>query len=465
MDSHMPSTTLDKIWNAHRIKSSADGLDLLFVDRHYLTDLSGTLGLEDLQAARRPIRRPDLSVAIPDHMIETEPNGEAATLPANRRFVEPLKQLSAQASIQHLGRESGRQGIVHVTALEDGLTLPGLLVVCGDSHTTTHGAVGALALGIGSTEVAHVLATQAIWVKKPHQARVRLIGRTGAGVFAKDIALALIASLQADFGREHALAFEGEAVDRMSIEERATLCNMAVELGARIGYVVPDETTFSYLAGARSAPVGDMWAAAVEAWRALRPDEGAVYNKEVEFDVSGLLPQITWGTSVQHGMAIDAAVPGGSELEASRAYMDVKPGQKLEATPIQHVFIGSCTNSRIEDLRIAAGIARKGKVASGVRAWVVPGSQAVQRQAEAEGLDAIFREAGFQWRKPGCSMCVGTNGDTVPAGERCVSTSNRNFVGRQGPGARTHLASPATAAASALAGKIADPRPLMDALP
>lgn len=461
----MPLTTLDKIWNAHRIKSSADGLDLLFVDRHYLTDLSGTLGLEDLQAKHRAIRRPDLTVAIPDHMIETEPDGEAASLPANRRFVEPLRRLSAEASIQHLGRDSGRQGIVHVTALEDGLTLPGLLVVCGDSHTTTHGAVGALALGIGSTEVAHVLATQAIWVKKPHQARVRLTGRTGPGVFAKDIALALIGSLGADFGREHALAFEGEVVERMSIEERATLCNMAVEFGARIGYVAPDETTFHYLARTKAVPTGALWNTALEAWRALRPDPDAVYHKDVSFDVSGLTPQITWGTSVQHGMAIDAAVPDGGELDASRLYMDVQAGQKLVDTPIQHVFIGSCTNSRIEDLRVAASIARQGKVARGVRAWVVPGSQAVQRQAEAEGLDAIFRDAGFQWRMPGCSMCVGTNGDTVPAGERCVSTSNRNFVGRQGPGARTHLASPATAAASALAGCIADPRPFIDQQP
>ncbi|MDO8776769.1 MAG: 3-isopropylmalate dehydratase large subunit [Burkholderiaceae bacterium] len=458
----MHLTTLDKIWNAHKIKSSPDGLDLLFVDRHYLTDLSGTLGLEHLHVARRAIRRPDLSVAIPDHMIETDPHGEAASTLANRRFVNPLRQLAAEASIQHLGRETGRQGIVHVTALEDGLTLPGLLVLCGDSHTTTHGALGALAFGIGSTEVEHVLATQAIWVKKPHQARIRLSGQKSTGVFAKDIALALIGRLGADFGREHALAFDGEAVDRMTIEERATLCNMAVELGARSGYVAPDETTLAYLAKTSAAPTGELWDAAVRAWQGLQPETDARYDKEEVFDVSAFLPQITWGTSVQHGMSIDGTVPEGSEFEKARLYMGVDPGQKMIGTPIQHVFIGSCTNGRIEDLRVAVHIAMKGRVAHGVRAWVVPGSQAVQRQAESEGLDAIFRQAGFHWRKPGCSMCVGVNGDTVPSGERCVSTSNRNFVGRQGPGARTHLASPATAAASALAGCVADPRPFMD---
>lgn len=459
----MSRTTLDKIWDAHTIKSSDDGLDLLWVDRHYLTDLSGTLGLESLQAMQRPIRRPGLSVAIPDHMIETEPKGDAATTPINKRFVEPLKRLSALASIQHLGRESGRQGIVHVTALEEGLTLPGLVVVCGDSHTTTHGALGALALGIGSTEVEHVLATQAIWVKKPLQAKIRLTGKTPEGVSAKDVALSLIGHLGSDYGREHALVFEGEVIDGMSVEERATLCNMAVELGARIGYITPDETTFAYLAKTNEAPKGQLWNAAIKGWKDLRPDDDAHYSKEESFDVSGLSPQITWGTSVQHVIAIDAPVPESSELDMAQLYMGISAGQKLLGAPIQHVFIGSCTNSRIEDLRSAALIAVTGTVAPGVRAWVVPGSQAVQRQAESEGLDAIFLAAGFHWRKPGCSMCVGVNGDTVPSGERCVSTSNRNFVGRQGPGARTHLASPATAAASALAGCIADPRPYMRA--
>ena len=446
-------TIIEKIWSARTILSE-DGLDLLHIDRSLLTDLSGTIGLEEIEADGLALHDPALNFAIPDHVVETREN--AGFDPARReRFVATLERLSARHDVRHFARGSGRQGIVHVTAMDQGITLPGLLLVCGDSHTSTHGALGALAFGIGSTEVKHTLATQTLWMQRPRLARITLSGSLAAGVYAKDVALWIIARLGADWGREHAIEFSGPAIAAMSIDARATLCNMAVELGARFGVVSPDEIVFNYLQGKPFAPSGADWEAAIAAWRALPTEPGAVFDKEVSFDAGDITPQITWGTSPEQAIAADGALPPADEADPkAAAYIGLAPGQKITGVPVDYVFIGSCANGRIEDLRAAAAVVRGARVPHHVTALVVPGSEAVKEQAEGEGLHDIFRAAGFQWGEPGCSMCVGVNGDIVPPGKRCVSTSNRNFVGRQGPGARTHLASPATAAACAIAGVI-----------
>lgn len=456
----MPNTILDKVWDEHVVARSPEGLDLLHVDRSLLTDLSGTVGLEDVAADGRAVAVPGLHMAVPDHAIGTDPNGDDPRVERRRaRFVGTLEALSGQAGVRHLGRGSGRQGIVHVTGLERAFSLPGLTVVCGDSHTSTQGAVGALAWGIGSTETKHVLATQTLWLKKPRQARIHLDGALSRGVSAKDVILWLIGRLGADYGREHLVEFAGPLVEAMSVEGRATICNLAVELGARFGIVGPDEVTFSYLHGRDFAPKGQAWDAAVAHWRTLRTEDGACFDKQAGFDVNQVAPQITWGTSPEQVIDIDGRLPPPGKVDATVAdYIGLAPGQPIAGVPVDYVFIGSCANSRIEDLRAAAEVVRGRRVADSVQAWVVPGSEAVRSAAEREGLDAIFRDAGFQWRLPGCSMCVGANGDVVPPGKRCVSTSNRNFMGRQGPNSRTHLASPATAAASAIRGAIADPR-------
>jgi 3-isopropylmalate/(R)-2-methylmalate dehydratase large subunit len=450
-------TLFRKIWEAHTVTSSAEGLDLLFIDRSLLTDLSGTVGLENLAAAGRRIARPDLQVAVADHVVSTRRDGAPTAGPRHDRFVGQLERLAASAQVPEWSRALGRQGISHVVGIETAFTLPGLTVVCGDSHTTSHGAVGALAWGIGSTETEHVLATQTLWMKYPAQSRIRLSGAPGSDVSAKDLALWLIGELGARFGGGAAIEFAGPAVRALSIEGRATLCNLAIELGARFAIIAPDEHTFAYLRGRQYAPGVAEFPTALRAWQGLFSDEGAVFNTDLSFDVSALVPQVTWGVSPEHVAPVDGAVPADAPRDALE-YMGLEPGQVLSSLPVDYVFIGSCANARIEDLRQAAAVVRGERVADGVTAWVVPGSQSVRAQAEREGLDRIFVAAGFEWRMPGCSMCVSANGDVVPSGRRCLSTSNRNFMGRQGPGARTHLASPLVAAASALAGFIRAPK-------
>lgn len=363
--------------------------------------------------------------------------------------------------------DDDRQGIVHVVGPELGLSLPGTFIVCGDSHTCTQGGVGALAWGIGNTEVIQVLATQTLTVQRPATMEVRIEGNLAAHVSAKDLILHLIASEGADGGSGHAIEFTGSTVERLSVEARLTLCNLTVEFGARMGFVAPDEMTIAYLEGRPHAPSGASWDRAVAHWRSLRTDPGAPFDRRIVIDATSIGPQVSWGTSPAHTTTVDGLVPDPADApnaataqawSDAQAYMDLRPGQALAGLPVQHVFIGSCTNSRIEDLEAAAAIVGDGRVAPGVRAWVVPGSRAVKREAERRGLHDVFTRAGFAWRESGCSMCMSMNGENVPAGERCLSTSNRNFVGRQGPGARTHLASPATAAATALAGRITDVR-------
>ena len=450
----MPETLLDKIWNPHRVKTSEDGLDLILIDRSLLTDLTGTVGLEDLDRDDRAVHSPALNLAVPDHMISTE-NSEQVVEPKFRHWVENLESLSEKAGIKHLPRGSGKQGIVHIIGLESGFCLPGSTIVCGDSHTSTHGAVGALAWGIGSTEVKHVLATQSLWMKKPKAARIWLDGTLQPHVTSKDLILWLIGQLGAAYGRGHAVEFAGPAINALSLEQRATLCNLAIEMSARWGLIAPDETVFTYLKDRELSPKGTLWDAAVEYWKTLQTDADASFEKEERFDVSDVQPQVTWGTSPEQVLPADGTVPSDSSVGHDvYDYIGLKPGDHLSDVQVDYVFIGSCANSRIEDFQAAAAVLKDRKIAEGVTAWAVPGSEAVRAEAEALGLDKVFLAAGFQWRQPGCSMCVSVNGDLVPPGKRCVSTSNRNFVGRQGPRARTHLASPATAAASAVAGFI-----------
>jgi 3-isopropylmalate/(R)-2-methylmalate dehydratase large subunit len=403
---------------------------------------------------------------MPDHGVSTEPGRRDDSSPIGARLLPALRRGCAEQRIRLFDIDDPEQGIVHVVGPEQGLTLPGLTLLCGDSHTCTHGGLGAVAWGVGTSEVNHVLATQTIVEPRPRGMRVRFEGTLAAGVEAKDLALACIGALGAAAGSGHALEWAGSAVRSLSVEGRMTLCNLSIEMGAKIGLVAPDDVVFEYLQGRPFAPRGAVWDAALAHWRTLVSDDDAEFDRDEAIDASAVRPQVTWGTSPAHTIAIDGRVPDpdrapdASTRQAWRdalAYMDLAPGTPIRGVPIQRVFIGSCTNSRIGDLRRAAAVLGGRKVAPGVVAWVVPGSQAVKREAEAAGLDRVFRDAGFEWREPGCSTCSATNGERVPPGERCVSTSNRNFVGRQGPGARTHLASPAVAAASAVAGCVTDP--------
>lgn len=464
------STLFDKVWDPHVVRDLGDGWALVHVDRHLLHDLSGPPSFAELRRRDLVVHDPALTFATPDHLVSSAPGapgalggiGEATELGA--AMGDLLREGAAEAGIRlfDLGRPG--QGIVHVMGPELGLVLPGTTVVCGDSHTCTNGALGALAFGIGSSQVTQVLATQTLTLHRPRQWRIRIDGELAEGVTAKDLALALIARFGAAAGAGSAVEYAGPAVERMDVEGRLTLCNLTVELGARYGMIAPDDTTLAWLAGRPFAPEHP-----VAAWRDLASDPHAAFDREDAVDAAVVGPMVTWGTSPEHAVRIDGAVPDpdqaadGREAEAWRAaaeYMGVSPGQPIAGTPVDWVFVGSCANARLPDLRAAAAVARGRHVADGVRAWVVPGSELVRRQAEAEGLDAVFDAAGFEWRRPGCSMCVAANGERVPSGARCVSTSNRNFVGRQGPGARTHLASPATAAASAVSGRITDPRTL-----
>jgi 3-isopropylmalate/(R)-2-methylmalate dehydratase large subunit len=456
-------TLFDKVWDQHVIEELPGGVSLLHVDRHLMHELTSVAAIRQLEARGARVHDPSLTFATLDHVISTRPGRTAGDESWSTIAITTLREQTARLSIPRFDVDDGRQGIVHVIGPELGLTLPGLLLVCADSHTCTHGALGAIAFGIGSTEQVHVLATQTIRQKRPKTLRVHFEGATRPNVEAKDMILYLIGALGTSAGTGYAVEYAGPAIRALTVEARLTLCNLSIELGAKIGMIAPDDVTFAYIKGRAYAPTGAVLDQAIAQWKQLASADDAMFDKEITIDATLIRPQITWGTSPEHVIAIDAQVPDPvSEPDPARresltkalAYMQLKPGQRLDQTPIDRVFIGSCTNSRLSDLRNAAQVVKGRHVAARVTAWVVPGSIEVKRDAEREGLDQIFLDAGFEWREPGCSMCVGANGDMVGPGERCVSTSNRNFVGRQGPGALTHLASPRVAAASAIAGRI-----------
>jgi 3-isopropylmalate/(R)-2-methylmalate dehydratase large subunit len=459
-------TMLAKIWDQHVIASMGDDTDLLHVDRHLLHDLGGSRGLLDLKSRNLSVHNPELTFATPDHAISSA-HGRAGTTRIGQELLAALRVETTASGIQMFDIDEPGQGIVHVIGPELGLSLPGCLIVCGDSHTCTHGGLGALAFGIGSSELTHVLATQALIQRRPKTMRVKFEGKLPFGVTAKDLILALIGHVGAAGGTGYAVEYAGSAIRDMPVEGRLTICNLSIELGAKMGMIAPDQKTYDYIRGRRYAPQGAMWQRAVDAWRKLPSDADAVFDREVTIDVEAITPQVTWGTSPEHVVGVDGLIPDPqaiadperrAAIETALAYMGLKAGAPIAGTPVDWVFIGSCTNSRLSDLRAAAEVARGRKVAPGVRAWVVPGSETVKREAVAEGLDKLFTDAGFEWREPGCSMCLAANGEIVPPGQRSVSTSNRNFIGRQGPRARTHLASPAMAVAAAISGAIADVR-------
>jgi 3-isopropylmalate/(R)-2-methylmalate dehydratase large subunit len=460
-------TIIDKLWSTHEIARREDGAALLWVDRHYVHEGS-FLAFDQIRKRRRTVAEPTLTFGIADHYVPTRGRERSIPDPSIADMVGKLETNTSGNGIGLFGLGDPRQGIVHVVGPEQGLTLPGLLIVCGDSHTSTHGAFGAYAFGIGASEVAHVLMTQTLWQKKPRRMRVTVSGKTAPGITAKDIALSVIARIGADGARGHAVEFAGSAISALSMEGRMTLCNMSIEGGGRCGIVAPDAITFAYLKGRPFAPNDAAFDRAVEAWSGLASDRDAIFDREVALDAGAIAPIVTWGTTPDDALPIDASVPDPArEADPVRAkylrdaldYMGITPGKKLTGIAIDRIFIGSCTNARIEDLRAAAAVltGRKSKVPG----LVSPGSSSVKRQAEEEGLDRIFRNAGLEWADSGCSMCVGINGDVVPPGERCASTTNRNFRGRQGPGARTHLMSPAMVAAAAVTGHLTDVRQLL----
>jgi 3-isopropylmalate/(R)-2-methylmalate dehydratase large subunit len=458
-------TLFDKLWDAHVIQDLGDGWALLHIDRHLLHDLSGPPALDEVAERGLPLHNPDLVFATPDHAVSSKPGRIATTFPLGGKLHRALKRRSAEMGVRMFDLGQPGQGIVHVMGPELGIVLPGLTVICGDSHTCTNGGLGAMAFGVGSTESTHALATQTLRQQKPRQMRIRCAGTLSAGVTAKDLALHIIGKLGTAAGVGSAIEFAGPAIDALEVEGRLTLCNLSVELGARCGIVAPDRRTFDYLRGRPFAPQGEAFEEAITYWRSLSSDAHAVFDREEVIDASAVRPTITWGTSPEHAIAIDGRVPDPRDMAdaaqrdtvaAALDYMGLTAGQSIAGTPIDWVFIGSCANSRLSDLRAAADVARGKHVAAGVTAWVVPGSENVKRAAEAEGLREVFEAAGFAWREPGCSMCVAANGEQVPPQQRAVSTTNRNFVGRQGPDARTHLASPAMAAAAAIAGALTD---------
>jgi 3-isopropylmalate/(R)-2-methylmalate dehydratase large subunit len=466
---HAPRTLFRKVWERHLVvPETAETPAVLYIDLHLLHEVTSPQAFTALRERGLEVRCPGRTLATVDHSVPTDAAHWAAGLvdmdQAARHQVRKLGDNCGRAGIRLFGVNSSRRGIVHVIGPEQGATQPGMTIVCGDSHTTTHGAFGALAFGIGTTEVGHVLATQCLLQRRPKTLRVEIEGRLPAGVAAKDVILAVVARLGVDGGTGHVIEFCGDAIAAMSMDERMTVCNMSIEAGARSGMVAPDDTTFEYLAGRPMAPAGAAWDAALMAWRRLASDPGAAYDRQVSIDISRLEPQVTWGTDPGMGMPITGRIPepAGAGHRKALAYMGLEPGTLLAGLPIQAVFIGSCTNSRLSDLREAAEILRGRRVARGVRTLIVPGSQRARQQAEVEGLDRVFIEAGAEWHQSGCSLCIAMNGDRVAAGQYVVSTSNRNFEGRQGQGARTLLASPATAAASAVAGVVADPRPLLE---
>lgn len=463
----MAHTLLDRLWSLHRIAPAGGGQDLIHIDRILLHDLSGARALTEVAEKGYAIPNPTLAFATPDHAVSSAPGRTAETFPKGAGGVHALRTGSAAHGIRLFDLGQDGQGIVHVMGPELGIVLPGLSVICGDSHTCTNGGLGALAFGVGSSELAHALATQTLRIAKPRAIRVRFEGRFPEGTTAKDAVLAAIGRLGTGAGAGFAVEWGGEAVRALPVEARLTLCNLTIEMGARMGFIAPDDTTFEWIAGRDHAPRGAVWDDAVAHWRSLRSDDDAAFDADHVIDAATIAPQVSWGTSPEHVIAVDAPIPNPDAApDAQRrkawqdalAYQGLEAGRPLAGTAIDWVFIGSCTNSRLSDLREAAKVVRGRHVADGVTAWVVPGSERVKRAAEAEGLDRVFTEAGFAWREPGCSLCVAANGEAVPPGARCVSTSNRNFVGRQGKGARTHLASPAMAAAAAVAGRIVDIR-------
>jgi 3-isopropylmalate/(R)-2-methylmalate dehydratase large subunit len=462
-----PQTLIDKLWSAHEIVRRDDGAALLWVDRHYVHEGSFH-AFSQMKTRGRAVAEPQLTFGVADHYVPTRGRGNDIANPEIAAMVRNFEANAAENHITLFGLRDPRQGIVHVVGPEQGLTLPGLLIVCGDSHTSTHGAFGAYAFGIGASEVAHVLMTQTLWQKRPKRMRIVIDGTAAPGVASKDIALATIAHIGADGAQGHAIEFAGKAIRALTMEGRMTLCNMSIEAGGRCGVVAPDATTFAYLNARPYVPKGADFDRVVEAWSKLASDNDAVFDREVRLDASAIVPIVTWGTTPDDALPVDARAPDPSrETDSMRAnyvrealdYMGIAPGTKLTDITVDRVFIGSCTNARIEDLRAAAAVLA-GRV-SKVPGLVSPGSSTIKRQAEDEGLDRIFRDAGLEWADSGCSMCVGINGDLVPSGERCASTTNRNFRGRQGPGARTHLMSPAMAAAAAVSGHLADVRPLL----
>jgi 3-isopropylmalate/(R)-2-methylmalate dehydratase large subunit len=452
----MSSTMFDKIWDQHVVDDLGDGVQLLHVDRHLMHELSGHRGQLELRKRGLRMRDPGLTVGSMDHVVSTAPGAKGGNAPWADRMIEIFRKESKEAGVQVYDIGQDGQGIVHVVGPELGFTLPGVTLLCGDSHTCTHGALGALAWGIGTSELTHVLATQTIVQQKPKTLRVSFDGTPPRGVTAKDLILALIGRIGTAGGVGCAVEYAGEAIRDLDMEGRMTVCNLSIELGAKVGMVAPDEKTYAYLKGRRHAPAGALWEQALAHWRTLPSDADALFDVEHRMDCSALAPQVTWGTSPEDVIGVDGTIPGNKP--EALAYMGLTAGRPIAGTRVDRVFIGSCTNSRLPDLRAAAAMVRGRKAAKHVKAWVVPGSFRIKQEAEAEGLHEIFRAAGFEWREAGCSMCVGANGDLVEPLARCVSTSNRNFVGRQGPQARTHLASPATAAAAAIAGEITDVR-------
>lgn len=467
----MAKTIIEKIWDQHIVYEEEGKPDLLYIDLHLIHEVTSPQAFEGLRLAGRKVRRPDLCFATMDHNVPTK-NLPVIQDPIAKKQITTLEKNCEEFGIQLAHMEHPDQGIVHIIGPELGLTQPGKTIVCGDSHTSTHGAFGAIAFGIGTSEVEHVLSTQTLWQSKPKTMEIKISGQLGYGVTAKDVILAIIAKFGIDVGTGHIVEYTGEAIRNMTMEERMTICNMSIEAGAKAGLISPDETTINYLRGKRFAPEGAEFEKAVQRWLDLATDAGATYDTVLEIDANEIEPFVTWGTNPSMGTGISKHVPRAEDyasdsdkeaLKKALAYMDLEEGAPMTSIAVQHVFIGSCTNARLSDLRSAAKLVEGRKVHPSVTAIVVPGSRTVKQQAEAEGLDRIFIEAGFEWRESGCSMCLAMNDDVVPAGERCASTSNRNFEGRQGAGSRTHLMSPAMAAAAAIEGKFVDVRTLQPA--
>jgi 3-isopropylmalate/(R)-2-methylmalate dehydratase large subunit len=464
-----PKTLFDKIWERHLVDAQPDGTCLLYIDRHLVHEVTSPQAFEGLRMAGRKVHRPDATLAVADHNVPTTPDRLQGIKDETSRIqVETLEKNCAEFGVRYFRMDDKRQGVVHIVGPEQGFTQPGMTIVCGDSHTSTHGAFGALAFGIGTSEVEHVLATQTLIQKRAKNMRITVNGQLPLGVTAKDIVLAIIGKLGTAGGTGYVIEYAGEAIRSLSMEGRMTVCNMSIEAGARAGLIAPDETTFAYLKGRPMAPQGKDWDAAVEYWKSFSTDEGATFDAELTLNAAEIAPQVTWGTSPQDVLPITDTVPSPeafadenrrAAVKRSLEYMGLRPGTPLSEVPVDKIFIGSCTNGRIEDLRAAAAVAKGRKVAGNVKlAMVVPGSGLVKEQAEAEGLHHIFTAAGFEWREAGCSMCLAMNADRLDPGERCASTSNRNFEGRQGRGGRTHLMSPAMAAAAAIAGHLVDVR-------